>query len=154
MSDVTNVRKLTQRHFVILDYALAGMQAVDIAKKLEMSPAQINNILRSPSFQHQFAIRRSSREEQIDSDGILDLKDEVRSTLKANALAAAKKITTLMNCDDSKIALKSATEILDRSGYAKEMPKPADNSTSVNIVIGDKQAIVINDTLQMLTGTK
>ena len=150
---MTDIQKLTPRHFKILDLALAGLQAVDIARRLEMSPTQVNNVLRSPSFQHQFALRRSSLNDQLEDVAVSEveeIKDEVKEVLRNGALSSAKKLVDLVDCPDPRISMKSAAEVLDRSGYAREMPTQ-DNSTNINVVIGNKQAVVIKETLDMLS---
>jgi len=141
----SDLQKFTPRHFKILDMAIAGLQAKDIASKLQMSPAQVHNVIRSPSFQHQFAIRRKLSEERQDSDSI----DEVKEVLSNNAKAAANKLVDGMASDDSKVVLKSATEILDRTGYTKKEDRHQSENV-IQINISTDEATVIKESLEMI----
>jgi len=140
-----SLQKLNPRHYKILDMAVSGMQAVDIAHSLKMSPTQVNNILRSPSFQHQFALRRKQHEYIQDTSE----SDSVKQLLKDNAEKAASKLIDCVNSDDERIAIKSASEILDRSGYPKEQQQ-IQKDNSVNILINASDFTVLKDSLDMI----
>ena len=140
-----SLQKLNGRHYKILDLCLSGLLAVDIAKQLDMSATQVNNIIRSPSFQHQFAVRRQQREEQQTTEE----NDEVKQILQDNAKTAADKITGLLNSVDEKIVLKSATEILDRTGYPKEQQQSI-NDNSINVIVNKDEFSILIETLDML----
>jgi len=141
-----SLQKLNPRHYKILDMCLQGLQAVDIASQLKMSPTQINNIIRSPSFQHQFALRRQKLESIQDTTEV----DSVKQLLKQNAEKAASKLVDCINSDDERIAIKSASEILDRSGYPKEQQQNVQDN-SVNIIISADELSILKESLSMIS---
>jgi hypothetical protein len=112
-----------------------------------MSRAQVSTIINSPSFQHQFAIKRKELEaSHAEADnGTVDL---VTKELKDSALAAAQKLTSGLSCDNPTIALKSAIEILDRSGYPKEQKLSGQQNTT-QIIISSKEMTILNETISM-----
>jgi len=144
-----SLQKLNPRHFKILDLCLDGLQAVDIARHLKMTPTQINNIIRSPSFQHQFAVRRKQREDTQDASAVSEI-DHVKNLLKENTEKAANKLIASIDSNDEKIAIKSASEILDRGGYPS-IKEQRIQDNSVNIVINSEELSVLKDSLAMIS---
>ena len=149
---VSTIEKLTPRHYRILDLCIAGMTPAEISSHLSMSPRQIGIIINSPSFQHQFSIRRKAFESKIDDSSVSAI-DEVKSTLQQAARSAADKLVSGISSFDEKIALKSATEILDRTGYPKEQKVSGiDNTTTITINSVDfaalREALALDSTTQ------
>ena len=143
-----SVTKLTPRHYKILDYCIAGLTAKQIAKELSMTPAHVSIIVNSPSFQHQFALRRSALEDvQLEHEA--SHIDDVKNTLQEGAIAAAQKLVGSISSKNEGIALKSATEILDRTGYPKEL-KSSGESSGTTVIINNADFKILKTSLQML----
>ncbi len=136
----THLINLTPRHFKILDLALAGWTNKNIAAHFEMSQTQVSIVINSPMFQHQFAMRRSNLEEQMDSKSVEHL-DEATLELKKNATLAAKKLVKSLESQNELIVLKSANDILDRTGHSRVL-KENKVITNVNISEDDSKRIV------------
>lgn len=143
-----DIRKLNPRHLKIQDLALEGLKIKDIAEQLHMHRPHVSMIINSASFQHELSIRRSSVAEQVENN-VASLDDEVASALKRSAKQAVDKIVDKMaHAEDEKLQVKSAIEILDRSGYPKSTRV---EGQQVNIAIGisDDSAQLIADTMEL-----
>ena len=139
------IQLMTPRHFKILDLVLDGAKPSIIAKKLSMSYSQASIIIRSQLFQHQLAIRRSQYEEK-QADRAAIAVDEVKEALQKSAISAANKLIFGIDSDNETIALKSATEILDRTGYPKEQ-KMTGSETNTQIIINATDFSVLKESL-------
>lgn len=145
---VSDITQLTSRHFRILDFTLTGLSQIDIAKKLSMNRVQVGIVQRSPSFQHQLAIRRSAMEEQQTEESSAEI-DDVRTKLQENAIHAASKLIDGLSSVDEKIQQKSATEILDRTGYPKEQKVSGDTGNTTQILINTDDYKNLQETLNL-----
>ena len=99
-----------------------------------MSRVQVGIIISSPSFQHQFGLRRAIHEEEQAKIEAIKI-DETREAMQASAKAAADKLIGGLTSVDEKIVLKSATEILDRTGYPKEQKINSNERATTQIII-------------------
>lgn len=144
----SSIAKMTPRHYKILDYSIAGLTRSQIAKELGMSFAQVGIIINSPSFQHQFAIRRQKTETTQDEQCATNI-DEVKEVLQQSAKSAADKLISGITSTDEKIALKSAVEILDRTGYPKEQKMTGDASANTQILINAVDLTTLKESLDM-----
>ncbi len=136
----SQIVSLTPRHLKILDLCLQGWRNKDIAGHLGMGQTQVSVIINSPSFKHEFAMRRHGLEERFD-DRTADFIDEATQELKANATNAAQKLVKSLDSQNELIVLKSANDILDRTGHAKVIQENK-TITNVNISEGDSKRIV------------
>lgn len=141
-----SLEKLNPRHFKILDLCVLGWTISDIAKHLGMANSTISTITNSPSFQHEFAIRREKYEEQFDSKSVDNIND-VTDALKAGALSAANKLVSSLNSSDAALGLRSATEILDRTGHPKT--QRTEGTGPAVVVINSLDASRLSETLNM-----
>ena len=141
------IEKLTPRHYKILDYCIAGYTQQQISSALGMQHRQVGVIINSPSFQHQFALRRKQTELIQDTNNASAI-DEVKQSLQLSAKAAADKLISGISSFDEKIALKSATEILDRTGYPKEQKVSGDDS-KLQITINSVDFKALKEALQL-----
>ena len=148
MSYNRDIIKMTPRHYKILDYAIAGLKPSQIASKLGMTASVIGTIINSPSFQHQFSIRRTLEEENQTTRNT-DIIDETVQLLQSNTKAAAQKLIDGLSATDEKIVIKSATEILDRGGYPKEQKVSSDADNRTQIIINTAQLSTIRESLNM-----
>ena len=139
---------LTPRHYKILDYCISGLTPTEIAKKLKMTKGQVSIVMNSPSFQHQFAMRRAKHEDTLSEHEASEL-DTTKELLQKSALVAANKLVDGMSSCDERIKLKSATEILDRTGYSR-INKDSSMSQNTNIIINSSDMNVLKETLQMV----
>jgi len=113
-----HIETLNPRHFRILDLCLQGKTAKQTSDILQMSYNQVMNIMHSPNFQHELSLRRVKIEDKMDTN-IADAKDTVNDVLKQAALNAANNLINGLNSKDDSIVFRSATDILDRTGYPK-----------------------------------
>ena len=147
------IEKMTSRHYKILDFYLAGLTTSQIADQLKMSPAQVTLVTKSPSFCHQAAMRRHNYEVMQDEHTV-DKLDEVKAALAGNAKAAADKLIGGLDSASEKIQLKSAVEILDRTGYPKEQKLSGQEPitqviiNTIDLKILQESAIMANSSLQ------
>lgn len=136
----TNIQRLLPRHFKIIDLAAAGHDAKAIAETLQMSPASVGTVLRSPIVQSELARQRQRMQESevlhLDREATLG---KARSILELATEKAAKVHEQLLENPDPNVQLRAADKILDRVfGKDKE----------------DRRAAVINisaDQVQLLT---
>lgn len=141
------IQHLSARHYRILDYVLVGLPNSKIAEKLNISSRLVRLVVRSPTFQHELAIRRQK------VDGLVDIKvandiDETAKALKDAGLKAAQKLIGCLDSGDENIQLKSATDILDRTGYPKAT-KQVGVVGGTNIIIDEKIGSLIIESLEM-----
>ena len=68
-------------------------------------------------------------------DKILTLKEDALLELSTTSVKAARRIGTLIDSDDEKVALAASNSNLDRVGVTKS------DSTNTNIFIGDVQFV-------------
>ncbi len=136
----SQIATLTPRHLKILDLCLQGWRNKDIAVHLDMGQTQVSIIVNSPIFQHQFAMRRHGLEERQDNR-TTDNLDEATLELKKNATLAAKKLVKGLTSSNELIVLKSANDVLDRTGHSRVI-KENKVITNVNISEDDSKRIV------------
>lgn len=110
--------KLNPRHYRIVDLTLLGVSAVDIASEVGINVASVGVIQRAPTFQHELALRRHRVTETVDLQ-LTNSHEQVENCLKNAALAAANKLVGSLDSLDEDIQIKSATELLDRTGHQK-----------------------------------
>ncbi len=142
-----NIRELTPRHYKILDYAVKGTPNKEIAERLSMSQVQVGVIISSPSFQHQFALRRKEYETTLDEHSACEV-DEVKNVLKESALKAAQKLIDGIDSKSERTGIKCATEILDRTGYPKET-KVGGDTVATQIIINSKDFANLKESLKL-----
>jgi len=148
MSYNMSIEKLTPRHYRILDFAVAGLTSGEIAKNLSMTKAMVSIVMQSPSFQHQFALRRSKLEEKQDEHNANSI-DEVKKVLQESAIDAARKMIGHMDSPNENVSLKSATEILDRTGYPKESKIAQSNEAVTQIIINSVDFANLKESLDL-----
>ncbi len=138
---------MNPRHFKILDYTIEGWTVPRIAEQLSMSRVQVSLVVNSPTFRHEYAIRRSIYEEQRNNEVIKE-EDTVTQTLKDGAIEAAKKLVVHIDSPDDSISVRSCAEVLDRAGYHKKVDS-AHNQTGPIIIVNTKDAALIVETIEM-----
>ncbi len=136
----SQIASLTPRHLKILDLCLQGWRNKDIADHFNMGQTQISIITNSPSFQHEFAMRRHGLEERFDDRDVENM-DEATAELQKNATFAAQKLVKSLSSENELIVLKSASDILDRTGHAKVINEHK-TITNINISEDDSKRIV------------
>ena len=140
--------RLNARHQTILDYCLAGHRQVDIAKQLNMSASQVHLIVNAPNFQHELAIRRETLQ-AVKTERLASREDPVVSQLKQGALAAAGALVSSLASENDSIRVKSAGEILDRTGYGRVQKIDA-SVKCATIMLKSDEAKALTETLNML----
>jgi hypothetical protein len=140
--------KLNARHQKILDYCLAGHKQSDIAKQLSMSATQVNLIINAPNFQHELALRREVLQD-VKNERLTSQEDPITEQLKRGALSAAMTLVNGLADESATTRIKSATEILDRTGHAKVQKIDA-NIKSATVVLKSEEAKALTDTLKMI----
>lgn len=141
------VKSLTPRHLRIVDLSIRGLSHTDIAKELEMSREMVAIVCNSPTFKHEFALRRAVIEEK-QADVQVRGDDEVVKTLREGAIAAASKLVGHVDSTDEGISVKSCAEVLDRSGYGRKKEENA-ASFGPTIIINSEDSRRIVETLEI-----
>ena len=133
-----NLQKLLPRHYKVIDLCLDGILSIkDIAAELNMTTAAIRNIRNSPTFQHELSLRKKVRDDMHDELAVRTVIDATDDLIKNNTEAAAEVIVGLLTCTDKAVALKGATEILDRGGYPRAAKLEQDVKTAVVVLDRD-----------------
>ena len=147
----TVTQRLLPRHHQIQDLVLTGHSREDIAEKVKMSYRQVCNLVNSPNFQHELAIRRSKVEQNVE-ENVVKSQDEVTEALRAQTISAVTRLTDLITSENEAVARQAANDILDRAGYPKITRTTVDNTHVISI---DKEtATRIEDALKEIAGTK
>ena len=147
----SQIQSLTPRHLKIVDLAVKGWACQDIAKHLSMNKSAVSVIMKSPTFMHEFALRRAIFEER-DCQSTIDEEDEVTKTLREGARRAAEKLVSHIDAIEGSISVKSCAEVLDRTGYIK---KGDDKKTIIapTIIINEKDGMKLAESMAMIDGT-
>jgi hypothetical protein len=111
----------------------------------------VSIIVNSPTFKHEFAMRRAIQENIADQRQV-DEDDTVEKTLKEGARKAAEKLVGLIDSDEESISVKSCAEVLDRSGHGRV--KEAQVPGGPTIIINTDDAKIIQQTIEMEYGDK
>jgi len=120
-----------------------------IAETLGMTRTQVSIIVHSPTFKHEYALRRAIVEEREDKK-VGEEEDEVLRTLKAGAVNAANKLVHHIDSIEDTISIRSCEAILDRSGYGKKVERGGDVNIGPTIVIGEKEARRIVESIEIV----
>lgn len=110
---MNDLQRLLPRHFKVLDLALLGLGAKEIAEELEMTPQGVSNILNSPKFQNEIALRRKQQNADIDKTKVTALS-RVKEIFEENAEKAANVHVDALEHEDIRVRQTSATAILNR----------------------------------------
>lgn len=108
------LNQLSQKHFAMVEAALAGNSNRDIAAAFGLTESSVSLILRSPLFQDELARRRATQQRATDQLTASTLNESKRA-LEASALKAANVHIDLLESCDAKVRQTSATEILKRT---------------------------------------
>ena len=146
MSTIKSIAGLTPRHLRIVDLSVKGLGVKDIAEELGMSSTMVGIVRNSPTFKHEFALRRAFIEEREGEQQVQD-DDEVMKTLRDGAKKAAEKLVDHLDSPEDSTSVKSCTEILDRSGYGKKREESV--AAVAAIVINSEDSRLIIETLEI-----
>lgn len=144
----TVTQQLLPRHYTIQDLHLSGLNYREIALKLSMSLRQVANVINSPQFQHELALRRSHIQDSVD-EGLLQAQDEVQTIIKKATTDAANRLSSLLTSENEAVSRQAANDILDRGGYPKV--SRTDTTTKQSITLDSEAAAQIEKVLLELT---
>ena len=146
---MSGIEKLNGRHYKILDLRIEGWKIQQIADHLGMHRNQVSIIVNSPTFEHEFALRRARKEETADAESTSGV-DEVKKALQEAALAAANKLVTNLSAPSASVKEMShaAEAILDRTGYPKTQRQEGGSSQQI-VVIGAEKLEKLTEALEM-----
>lgn len=145
----TVAQRLLPNHYAIQDLYLAGLKAEEIATRVNLTSRQVRNILNTPQFQHELALRRSKIEQSVDQT-LVQAHEDVASIIRDQTIQAARKLGELIDSQNESVARQAANDILDRGGYPKVTK--SDVSQQQSVVVDADQARVIAETLQQIQG--
>lgn len=103
------IQTMWDMHREILRLAVTGMQQVDIASVLGVTPVMVSYTLNSPIAKRELANLRAARD--------LDAVD-VAKRIQQIAPSALEVLEELLSEGNDAIKLRAATDILDRAGHA------------------------------------
>ena len=141
------LQTMSARHFKIVDLCVKGFTNKQIASELNMSQCAVSIIVNSPTFKHEFALRRAQRDELTDKEQIAG-ENEAMVILKEGAVNAAKRLVEHVDSVDETISVRSCAEVLDRTGSCKIIAKPQNTVNSV-IIINEEGAKLLVETMNM-----
>lgn len=154
MSNTAELKCLSPRHLRMMDYILGGWSLVDIAAQMKCSPQNISDTKKQRIFQDELAQRRAILDLQVTDS----LSKEVSNTeyvneeLSKGAKNAVDKLCGFVDgsteCSNA-IALRSASEILDRAGFGK-MSK-VENTQNTIFVLDQDDLARIEKTIELDT---
>lgn len=146
---ISGIEKLNGRHYKILDLRIEGLGIQQIADHLGMHRNQVSIIVNSPTFEHEFALRRARKEETMDSESTAAV-DEVQRALQEGALLAAEKLVKTIKSPGAsdRDAGHAAEAILDRTGYPKTQRQEGGGGQQI-VVIGADKLEKLTEALEM-----
>lgn len=97
----------------VLCYTLIGLSDRDISEALNVSVDQVERAKVTDAYT---TVSEYVTKSIIDEDA-----DNVRAMFSANAKNAGRRVLSLMDSEDEKVALKASQDVLDRAGH-----RPAD----------------------------
>lgn len=152
MSNTNELQTLSPRHNRMMDYILAGWTLVDIAKTMNCSPQNISDTKKQRIFQDELAQRRAILNLQV-SDSLskeVSNTEYVNEELAKGARAAVDKLCSFVDgstdCSNA-IAMRSASDILDRAGFGK-MSK-VENTQNTIFVLDQDDLARIEKTIEL-----
>ena len=140
--------KLMPRHYKVLDLMLEGLPFNKIAETVGMTTVQIRNIRNSPTFKHEYAMRKANRDSHKDEMAARVHIDQTRELLTQNTLKAAQTIVNLLDSENPKVQLQSAQDLLDRTNYPKSQKLESENKTAV-VVLNKEDVSRIQETMSL-----
>ncbi len=146
----TVAHRLAPRHFELLDLSLQGLNGKQISAATGLSYRQVMNLLNSPNFQHQLALRRAKLETTCD-EGLLRNANAVQEIIKTQTLSAVNRLVNLLDSDNDSVARQAANDILDRGGYPKVTK--TDNTLHQSVLIDEATALLLEQTLREISPT-
>lgn len=147
-----NLEKLLPRHYKIIDLFLSGNLSIkQIAEEVSMTPAGIRVIRNSPTFQHELSLRRDQRNKAFDelqTVSRVEHLDRTTKIIEESTEDAASLITELLDTPDKQLALRAASEILDRGGHPK-VQRLDQNIKSIAVVLDANDVTRIENTIKL-----
>lgn len=113
-----SLQKLRTQHHKVIQLSFEGTPNGLIATEMNMTPANVRNILGSPLAQAELSRLRQKAEVETVSR-VVERGNDAREVLDANSHNASKILVEGLLDMDPKIRLSSAESILDRTGYPK-----------------------------------
>ena len=107
------IARMLPRHFKMLELAIEGYGAKEIAQALDCTPQSVSLVMRSPLFQSEIARRRDMRE-KVQDDVAASTVVEARAKLDSLAVEAVDVQGKLLNSEDDGVALRASDSILKR----------------------------------------
>lgn len=109
----------------MIELALQGFGAKEIAQSMGYSPQGVSNVMACAIFQDELARQRDLRQQvvrQTVASTVVDARDKLNSL----ALKAVNKAEELLKSTNENIALRSVTTILDRIDGLTVQEKPVE----------------------------
>lgn len=136
---MNKLKRMLQRHFVMIDLLLQGLSHKDIALRLGCTPQCVSMVHKSPVVQEELA-RRRKEIDSLSNKSIGVSITEAKQVLEEAALKAARTHVNLLASQDEAVAQRSASAILDRTGITSKDK----NDTSRAIVIEAETVNLLN----------
>jgi len=130
----TELKRLKERHKVIVDRVIEGKNNKEIALELGRNEQAIGQVIASSLMQAEIARRREEMETAHDQ-GVGTIALRAREKIEGAAEMAADTMIGLMTVEDPSIRHRSAADILDRV-YGKAGDRGGDKRPTV-VIAGD-----------------
>lgn len=128
------LKRIKERHKVIIDLVLQGFSNIEVAKKLGRHPQAVGQILQSPLMQAEISRRRESME-KVHDQSVGAVAVRAKEKIEGAAEMAADTMIGLLSSQDGGIQHRSAADILDRV-YGKAGDKGRDRKPTI-VIEGD-----------------
>jgi len=130
-----SIQQLNPRHYKILEFVLRGWTNKQIADHFDIAQGTVSVVTRSKSFQHEVSLRRAKLE-ALSNQRIVESDQDITDSIREGAKAAVDRIIGCVQSVDENIAVRAATEVLDRAGFPK-VSKIEHQSLSVTLTGND-----------------
>lgn len=146
------LQTLSLRHIRIMDYLIAGWKLTSIAKAMNCTTQNIQDIKRSRIFVDELAQKRAILDSQVNQSLANTVSDQeyVNEALAKGTRLAVDKLLSFVDedrtCSDA-IARQSASDILDRGGFPK-LTK-TENSNATIFVLDNDDLDRLKSTIEM-----
>ena len=138
------LQTLSPRHLRIMDYMIAGWKLVDIAKAMQCTTQNLQDVKRSRLFQDELAQKRAILDSQVQDNLAKSVSDQeyVNEKIAKGTRDAVDRLCAMVEpsheCSDA-IARQAADSLLDRGGFPK-LTKTENTQNTIFVLDADDLA--------------
>ena len=141
----STIQQLNPRHYKILEFYLRGWTNKQIADHFNITQSNVSVVTRSPSFQHEVAMRRDKLND-MSNQSIVSSDQEVTDAIREGTKSAVDRILGCIHSGDENVAIRASTEILDRGGFPKVSKI---ESKSLSVIMNADDLVKLKEAIAM-----